>query len=87
MDAAGNLYGTIGSRDTNIPGAVFTLTHGSGGWTFTSLHDFTGGSDGDAPASTVAIGANGNLYGTATYGGTGNCDSGNGCGVVWEITP
>ena len=87
MDAAGNLYGTIGSRDTNLPGAVFKLTRGGSGWTFTSLHDFTGGSDGDAPASTVAIGANGKLYGTATYGGTGDCDSGNGCGVVWEITP
>jgi len=87
MDSAGNLYGTIGTRDTNLPGAVFKLTRGSGGWTFTSLHDFTGGEDGDAPSSTVAIGANGNLYGTATYGGTGDCDSGHGCGVVWEITP
>jgi uncharacterized repeat protein (TIGR03803 family) len=87
MDSAGNLYGTIGTRDTNQPGAVFKLTHGSSGWTFTSLHDFTGGEDGDAPSSTVAIGANGNLYGTATYGGKGDCDSGGGCGVVWEITP
>ncbi len=88
MDAAGNLYGTIGYRDQNeIPGAVFKLTNNSYGWTFTSLHDFTGGSDGGAPVSTVAIGANGNLYGTTTIGGTGNCDSGYGCGVVWEITP
>jgi len=87
MDSAGNLYGTIGTRDTNQPGAVFKLTRGSGGWTFTSLHDFTGGEDGDAPSSTVAIGASGNLYGTATYGGMGECDSGGGCGVVWEITP
>ncbi len=84
LDTAGNLYGTLGSRDTNRPGAVFEVTHGSGGWTFTSLHDFNGGSDGQAPSSTVAIGADGKLYGTAIYGGT--C-GGNGCGTVWEITP
>lgn len=86
MDGAGNLYGTIGTRDSNlIPGAVFKVTRGGSGWTFTSLHDFTGGSDGDAPSSTVAIDANGNLYGTATYGGPHCLPIG--CGVVWEITP
>ena len=85
MDAAGNLYGTIGNFSYGqFPGAVFKLTPGNNGWTFTSLHDFTGGSDGDAPSSTVAIGANGKLYGTAVYGGT--C-GGTGCGVVWEIAP
>ena len=86
MDAAGNLYGTIGTRDSNeLPGAVFKVTRGSDGWTFTSLHDFTSGSDGCCSASTVAIGANGNLYGTAIYGGP-NCLP-IGCGVVWEIAP
>ena len=86
MDGAGNLYGTIGTRDSNlILGAVFKLTRGGNGWTFSSLHDFTGGSDGGAPSSTVAIGANGNLYGTAVYGGP-NCLP-IGCGVVWEIMP
>ena len=82
MDAAGNLYGTIASSGTN--GAVFKLTPGNGGWTFTSLHDFTGPPDGSDPDSTVAIGADGNLYGTTFHGG--NC-GGTGCGVVWEITP
>jgi len=85
MDAAGNLYGTIGNFSYGqYPGAVFKLTRGNSGWTFTSLHDFTCGSDGCSPSSTVAFGANGNLYGTAVYGGT--C-GGTGCGVVWEITP
>jgi uncharacterized repeat protein (TIGR03803 family) len=86
MDAAGNLYGTIGNFSYGqLPGAVFKLTRGNNGWTFTSLHDFTGGNDGGSPASTVAFGANGNLYGTATYGGA-YCHP-VGCGVVWEITP
>jgi hypothetical protein len=86
MDNAGNLYGTIGGFSySEYPGAVFKVARGSGGWTFTSLHDFTGGDDGDAPASTVAFGANGNLCGTAAYGGA-FCHP-DGCGVVWEITP
>jgi hypothetical protein len=84
MDAAGNLYGTIAGNGTNLDGAVFKLTPGSSGWTFTSLHDFTGPPDGSDPDSTVAIGANGNLYGTTGHGG--NC-GGLGCGTVWEITP
>jgi len=87
MDAAGNLYGTINGAcgGGGCSGAVFKLTPGSGGWTFASLHDFTNGSDGGHPLSNVVIDANGNLYGTASEGGTG-C-SGNGCGVVWKITP
>jgi uncharacterized repeat protein (TIGR03803 family) len=85
MDAAGNLYGTINGYCVDCPGAVFKLTPGSSGWTFTSLHDFTGGSDGSHPLSNVVMDANGNLYGTASEGGTG-CN-GTGCGVVWEITP
>lgn len=83
LDSAGNIYGTI-EGSTLTHGAVFKLTHGSGEWSFTSLHDFTGGSDGATPLSTVAIGANGKLFGTASqYGSPGGCE----CGTVWEITP
>src|SRR5580704_8863488 len=39
--------------------------------TFTVLHSFTGGADGDSPSAGVTIDRAGNLYGTATYGGTG----------------
>ncbi len=85
MDAAGNLYGTINSSCDSCPGSIFKLSPGQDGWSYTSLHDFTGGSDGGYPSSTVSIDANGNLFGTASRGGTG-CD-GIGCGVVWEITP
>ena len=65
--------------------AVFKLAPGSGSWAYTSLHDFTGGSDGGYPSSNVILDANGNLYGTTEYLGSGNCYSG--CGEVWEITP
>jgi|SRR5271166_333100 len=85
MDAAGNLYGTINGYCQECQGGIFKLTHSESGWTFTSLHDFTGGSDGGHPYSNVSIDANGNLFGTASTGGAG-CNGG-GCGVAWEITP
>ena len=81
MDAAGNLYGTTYADGAYLSGAVFKLTPSNGGWTYTSLHDFTGGSDGFGPVSNVVFDANGNLYGTTHAGGA------YGWGVVWEITP
>jgi len=88
FDAAGNLYGTTHGDGTYNFGAVFKLNPGGGGWSYTSLHDFTGGNDGGYPRSNVTFDKNGNMYGTAAQGGTG--DSGNcygPCGVIWEITP
>jgi uncharacterized repeat protein (TIGR03803 family) len=81
MDAAGNLYGTTCGEGANNVGSVFELTPSNGGWNYTDLHDFTGGSDGEYPISNVVIDGSGNLYGTAFAGGS------DGLGVVWEITP
>lgn len=81
MDANGNLYGTATVDGAYTGGSVFKLTPSDGGWTYTDLHDFTGGSDGLAPISTVTFDASGNLYGTASEGGA------YGYGTVWEITP
>jgi len=87
MDAAGNLYGTIKGYCEYCWGAVFKLSPGSGGWTFTSLHDFNG-SDGGHPYSNVVFDAQGNFYGTASNGGPYNYECQyQSCGVVWEITP
>ncbi len=86
MDAAGNLYGSTYDEGANFMGSVFKLTPSDGTWTYTSLHDFTGGNDGKYPISSLVFDPNGNLYGTASAGGVGNCPYG-GCGVVWEITP
>ena len=88
MDAAGNLYGTTrgagyGSQYPN--GTVFKLTPSSNGWTFTVLHEFTGGADGAHPYSNLIFDSQGNLYGTTLYGGSANCSGG--CGVVFKITP
>ncbi|MGA2373073.1 MAG: choice-of-anchor tandem repeat GloVer-containing protein [Candidatus Korobacteraceae bacterium] len=90
MDSAGNLYGTTYEDGAYSYGNVFQLTPSANGWTYTDLYDFTGGNDGRNPISNVVIDAQGNLYGTASRGGSGPCTNmyyGNGCGVVWEITP
>jgi uncharacterized repeat protein (TIGR03803 family) len=81
MDAAGNLYGTTYGDGEYGLGAVFKLTPSSDGWIYTSLHDFTGGSDGALPASTITFDSSGNLYGTTGIDGSGYC------GTVWQITP
>jgi uncharacterized repeat protein (TIGR03803 family) len=91
MDSAGNLYGTTYSDGALGFGSVFKLTQTGEGWIYTSLYDFTGGSDGAYPVGGVVIDANGDVFGT-TYagGGTGSfCDAnfGNQCGVIFEITP
>jgi len=90
MDAAGSIYGTTSRDGAYNKGNVFKLTPSAGGWTYTDLYDFTGGSDGAYPVSNVVFDGQGNLYGTTSRGGSGPCTSrndGNGCGVVWEITP
>lgn len=86
MDADGNLYGTTEGDGAQGYGSVFRLSPSNDGWTYTSLHDFTGGVDGKYPVSNVTFDATGNLYGTASEGGSGSgCEYG--CGTVWEITP
>jgi uncharacterized repeat protein (TIGR03803 family) len=88
MDPAGNMYGTTCADGLYGYGNVFQLTASNGGWTYTDLYDFSGGSDGAFPISNVAFDRSGNLYGTTASGGlAGGCGGGDGCGVVWEITP
>lgn len=85
LDSSGNLYGTAYSDGEFGFGSVFKLSPSGDGWTYTSLYDFHGGTDGGNPESNLIMDAAGNLYGTASAGGSKNCHSG--CGVVFEITP
>ena len=90
MDGVGNLYGTTGSDGAYEQGNVFELKPSSGGWTYTSLHDFCSAPrciDGAASQSNVIFDRNGNLYGTAVYGGAITNSEFFNNGVVWEITP
>jgi len=85
---AGNLYGTTHGDGAYNAGSAFKLTPGSGTWTLISLHDFTGGTDGAAPRSNLVFDKNGNMYGTAAGGGSGDPDKCDGsCGVIFEVTP
>ena len=92
QDSAGNLYGTTiqgGSNPLGLCpngcGTIFKLTPSNGGWTYSELYDFTGGSDGSAPHSNLIQDAQGNFYGTASAGGSTVCSGG--CGVIFKFTP
>ena len=93
IDDAGNLYGTtvLGGDPTNCPGGggvppgcgvVFKVTPGG---QESTLHIFTGKTDGMWPSTALVIDAAGNLYGTAYFGGDMKCDSGYGCGTIFKI--
>ena len=77
-DALGNIYGTTNNDGAYFSGTVFELTCC---WNYTSLHDFGGPNDGAQPMAGPVVDAQGNIYGTTSYGGT------YGQGVVWEISP
>jgi uncharacterized repeat protein (TIGR03803 family) len=86
FDAVGNLYGTTTWGGSSGQGTIFKLTPTGGSWTYKSLKDFNAScSDGCQPVSDVIFDASGNLYGTASAGGSGACRIG--CGVVWKIKP
>ncbi len=57
-------------------------------WTETVLYRFTGGSDAAYPGyGDLTFDAAGNIYGTTTSGGTGECRGyGPGCGVVFKLS-
>ena len=90
FDKAGNLYGATyeGGSTCTSPGCgtIFQLSPGNGGtWTETILYEFNG-DQGSYPEGGVIADANGNLYGTTAYGGSGICllFGGNvGCGVAY----
>ena len=54
---------------------------------FTVLHNFTGGADGSEPAAQLTLDRPGNLYGTASLGGSDNCvdDRMVGCGTAFKL--
>jgi uncharacterized repeat protein (TIGR03803 family) len=83
VDGAGNLYGTTWQGGTNY-GTVFQLSPtGAGGlWTENVLHNFdSNGKDGYYPEDSLILDAAGNLYGTASAGGSHNY------GIVFRLKP
>jgi hypothetical protein len=106
-DNSGNLYGTTeaGGNPNDCGweepytgcGVAFKLAppNGSGTWTESVLHTFTGSTapqdpDGGMPWGVI-FGKTGLLYGATMIGGTGDCYTSmginSGCGTVFELKP
>ena len=83
-DAKENLYGTTSGGGTDNNGTVFEISEAG---KETVLHSFAGGTRGSGPDEGVIEDAKGNLYGTAPNGGDLSCGQGQGCGVVFKLTP
>jgi hypothetical protein len=85
-DRLGNFYGTIFRGGAFNDGAVFELQHpqrsDDATWTYTVLHDFTGGKDGIEPTAGLVFDSHGNLFGTTSSGGPGKSE---GAGTVFEL--
>jgi uncharacterized repeat protein (TIGR03803 family) len=73
----GCFYGTTSFGGSTDNGTVFKITPKG---KFTSLYSFTNGGDGSDPIAGLALGNDGNFYGTANSGGTNNK------GTVFKIT-
>jgi len=82
FDHSGNLYGPTGGGGDAVCncGTVFELAAGAGGWTFSTLHAFVGGTDGRFPTG-VMLDSSGNVFGPTSSGGSA------GDGTFYEITP
>jgi len=78
MDASGNLYGATSGGGTNHAGTMFKLTRSSGGWSLTTLYNFSG----SAPCGVTGrlTLSNGGLYGTT------RCDGAYGYGSIFGLT-
>jgi uncharacterized repeat protein (TIGR03803 family) len=85
MDGKGNLYGTAVGGGRYGGGTVFKMSRRGA---FSVLHSFTGFPDPVGPIGGLVMDAKGNLYGTTSKGGPGNCTPEFGaCGAVFKITP
>src|SRR5580704_4970000 len=87
-DGKGNLYGitSSGGDATCSCGTVFELTPAG---SLVVLHAFLGGTDGSQNQGQAELGLvmiNGDLYGSASFGGVTGCDGSLGCGVLFKVT-
>ena len=101
LDASGNVFGTTVQGGNTIAdscsgsdgcGVVFQLTPpiGRALWSESVLYAFNGGDDGGFPYAAPTFDANGNIFGTTSYGGNvsaSNCTDVGGCGLVFELSP
>ncbi len=73
----GNLYATTWNGGAHGQGLVYRLTPSG---TLSTLYSFTGGTDGGGPSAPLVQGTDGNLYGSAQFGGA------HGCGTIFKTS-
>lgn len=82
LDAAGNLDGAAPEgRDSAANGVIFQVSPSGSSWTETVLYAFQNQADGNSPTGGLILDTKGNLYGTASAGGSQNG------GTVFELSP
>jgi uncharacterized repeat protein (TIGR03803 family) len=81
IDQQGNYYATMTTGGTAGLGAVVEVIPGEGVYTNHVLYSFANDANGYTPWTGLTIDAQGNLYGTTHYGGSG------GGGTVFELSP
>jgi uncharacterized repeat protein (TIGR03803 family) len=77
FDKNGNLYGTTLLGGVSGNGTVYEVTNSG---VERVIYSFTGGSDAVSPASAVTLDAEGNVFGTTSFGGA------NGVGAIYELS-
>jgi uncharacterized repeat protein (TIGR03803 family) len=77
----GNFYGTTELGGANNLGTIFQITPQGA---LLTLHSFDN-SDGANPRGSLLQATNGTFYGTTESGGLLSCDSGYGCGTVFNL--
>jgi len=84
-DSAGNLYGELQFGGEGF-GVVYRLSPDEkrkGAWAYSVIYTFTGQNDGAFPAGALTIDSAGNLYGSASGGGSPTDNN----GVIFELSP
>jgi uncharacterized repeat protein (TIGR03803 family) len=81
FDQTGNLYGTTWTGGDSNLGTVYKISNVSGHWAESVLYSFQDIADGGNPVGGVIFDAEGNLYGTTSYGGT------YAYGTVYKLSP
>jgi uncharacterized repeat protein (TIGR03803 family) len=82
--ASSILFAWSGVRLTVISVIVIIAASTVQAQTYTILHNFTGGLDGGIPYAGLVMDHAGNLYGTASAGGSMSCSGG--CGTVFKLS-
>jgi len=82
----GSFYGTTAEGGANNSGTVFEMTSGGTAKTIYSFCTETNCTDGSTPWAGLILGTDGNLYGTASVGGSAAGGTPGGAGTIFKIT-